>query len=464
MRCYERIAELRAEGRTIVLVSHSLDTIRALCTQTVWLADGEVRAFGDSLEVTRKYLEEVHGARNDPDASGPHHRFGTGQVDITEVRFLLGNGAQSTTFRTGQPMTIRAAYRASQPVSDAVCAIAIYRSVDHAYVVGQVSSAREATFDLSGEGEIEFSISALPLLPGTYLVSVGLQDKALQEVYDWHDRRYSLIIFKADDLPAEMGIAHVEGQWSAIPVEPAPKLRTLTGSVLCRHEVQVSTRERRGLASVYHDGLIASICEERKQVVRREYPAEIVHATDIGFDHVLVVRLGTVDPSPVLQRVVRPDRKVVGSTEPTDENTGRQRHQVLQEHEWRVAVVVDAVGKRQVERPVLRRRDVVEVVHYQIDVLPLANVLAHDHLEHVLGSRLDAGDTLDTSSDQRGRLQTLHRSELDDRFARKRHDLVQLLERPGRRATEVVRSDRVDGCLLVRQNGLRMGERRVRQQ
>ena len=232
LRCFERMAEFREQGRTVVLVSHNLESIRAICAQTAWLADGVVRQFGDSIDVTTNYVAEVHDARNEPDASGPHHRFGSGEADITEVRFLDGDGGPKTTFRTGDAMTIRAAYRATSPVEKAVCCIAVYRAEDHVYVVGQASRAMGVTFDLSGEGTVEFSISALPLLPGTYIVSVGLQDEALQMVYDWHDRRYSFLVFPSDKLPAEAGIAHVDGRWRQTAAGSGPALRAATAEPL----------------------------------------------------------------------------------------------------------------------------------------------------------------------------------------------------------------------------------------
>ncbi|MDQ4132799.1 MAG: ABC transporter ATP-binding protein [Actinomycetota bacterium] len=213
LRCFERMAEFREQGRTVVIVSHNLETVRALCARTAWLADGVVREFGDSHDVANRYLADVHGAINDPDASGPHHRHGSGEAQITEVRFLDADGLSSTMFRTGEPMTVHVCYDASPAVTSAVCCIAVYRAEDFVYVVGQASKPRGVTFDLSGRGFIEFSIPQMPLLPGTYIVSVGLQDDAMKHNYDWHDRRYSFLVFPSRALPAESGIAHVEGEW-----------------------------------------------------------------------------------------------------------------------------------------------------------------------------------------------------------------------------------------------------------
>src|SRR4051795_13442913 len=45
-RCIAEIARLHEEGRTVIFVSHSLDQVRALCSQVAWLEKGRVRRLG----------------------------------------------------------------------------------------------------------------------------------------------------------------------------------------------------------------------------------------------------------------------------------------------------------------------------------------------------------------------------------------------------------------------------------
>lgn len=59
-KCMERIAQFRAEGRTIVLVSHSASQVQELCDRAVVLKDGEVVFDGDvndGVAVLRQVLE-----------------------------------------------------------------------------------------------------------------------------------------------------------------------------------------------------------------------------------------------------------------------------------------------------------------------------------------------------------------------------------------------------------------------
>ena len=54
-RTRERVDELRARAGCVIVVSHSLDTIREICTRVIWLEKGELVMDGDPDEVTGAY-------------------------------------------------------------------------------------------------------------------------------------------------------------------------------------------------------------------------------------------------------------------------------------------------------------------------------------------------------------------------------------------------------------------------
>ncbi len=54
-KCKERIARIRGDGKTVLLVSHSLAQVRDNCRRAIWLHEGVVIADGDSVAVTDAY-------------------------------------------------------------------------------------------------------------------------------------------------------------------------------------------------------------------------------------------------------------------------------------------------------------------------------------------------------------------------------------------------------------------------
>ena len=55
-KCFKKMRELRAEGKTMVFVTHSMDSVKNLCDRAVWLYDGKIRMDGDTDQVVDEYL------------------------------------------------------------------------------------------------------------------------------------------------------------------------------------------------------------------------------------------------------------------------------------------------------------------------------------------------------------------------------------------------------------------------
>ena len=57
-KCLERVGEFRAQGGTILLVSHELDSVKDFADRCIWLADGVVKMTGTPDEVIATYVLE----------------------------------------------------------------------------------------------------------------------------------------------------------------------------------------------------------------------------------------------------------------------------------------------------------------------------------------------------------------------------------------------------------------------
>lgn len=57
-RCLDRFRQFKKEGKSIVLVSHSMDLVTSFCEKALYLQNGEMKAFGPSGEVTNLYVRD----------------------------------------------------------------------------------------------------------------------------------------------------------------------------------------------------------------------------------------------------------------------------------------------------------------------------------------------------------------------------------------------------------------------
>lgn len=56
-KCFKKLEELKNSNKTIVIVSHSLGSVKKLCDRAVWLYNGEVRKDGNTKDVIEEYLK-----------------------------------------------------------------------------------------------------------------------------------------------------------------------------------------------------------------------------------------------------------------------------------------------------------------------------------------------------------------------------------------------------------------------
>ena len=57
-KCFKKLEDLRDSNKTIVIVTHSLDSVKKLCNRAIWIKDGIVEEDGDTKMVIEKYLKE----------------------------------------------------------------------------------------------------------------------------------------------------------------------------------------------------------------------------------------------------------------------------------------------------------------------------------------------------------------------------------------------------------------------
>ena len=58
-KCIEKMLDLKKQGKTMVFVTHSMETVRKLCDRAVWLCNGKIQMDGEVNQVIKKYVEET---------------------------------------------------------------------------------------------------------------------------------------------------------------------------------------------------------------------------------------------------------------------------------------------------------------------------------------------------------------------------------------------------------------------
>lgn len=219
-RCFDRIAQLKAQGRTLVLVSHALDSIRELCTQCVWMESGRVRQAGTAEAVISDYLTEVNAnesLRMRSEVEEVHRKVPTGRAGVG-VSSVVFNGAEgpAQVFETGDPFEVGVEYHAPRPLKGARFSIALLRE-DGVLAFSSVTDdeeMREAI--LPAGGMVRFRVESLPLLEGLFRASVTITDIESQEPYTVLEGAFPFRV--RNTKLKERGVALIDHEWS-LPIE-----------------------------------------------------------------------------------------------------------------------------------------------------------------------------------------------------------------------------------------------------
>jgi ABC-2 type transport system ATP-binding protein len=213
-RCLEKFADLRHAGRTVVVVTHSLDTVRNMCDRAAWLDHGQLRAEGGAGEVVTQYLESVRDDRRAAEqgdgvtvttAASPD-----GSADdwgIRAVRLLGASGKPVDLVTSGEALTIQVELEAAA-AGLVMLAIGVYRS-DGVHVAGPVHR-----LDVPNPGVhvVDYHIPHLPLTEGVYDISTRVLDEHGQHTYAVRRRAARLDVVKVHD--ADLGgVVALSGDW-----------------------------------------------------------------------------------------------------------------------------------------------------------------------------------------------------------------------------------------------------------
>jgi hypothetical protein len=140
-------------------------------------------------------------------------RWGSREVEITDVALVDATGQPSFVFHSGDPLSIRVKVRAAQPTDDFVFGIGLFNA-EGVCCYGTNTYLEEFNPQrLTGEADVTFAIESLDLVEGTYKIDVAVH-KRDGFPYDYHRLLYT---FRVKSRTHDVGIYRPRHRWSFSP-------------------------------------------------------------------------------------------------------------------------------------------------------------------------------------------------------------------------------------------------------
>lgn len=225
-KCFDRLRQLKENGTSILLVTHSSEQVVSHCTAALLLNKGRQIELGEPKRVVNRYMDILFGkdsnqSKNEPHATttqtdqaisielsrtddlfanrigyNPHeYRWGDKKALILDYK-LLANGEQyPAAISTGQKIDLLLTVKFTVDIFRPIFGVTI-KTKEGITVYGANSETLQQA-DLSSVGiansAIEMKVSfTCDLAYGDYFISLGLASKQGEEVIP-HDRRYDAI-------------------------------------------------------------------------------------------------------------------------------------------------------------------------------------------------------------------------------------------------------------------------------
>lgn len=229
-KCFNKLREIKAQGTTIVIVSHSMGQIEQICDRSIWIHEGKIKAEGNPREIDKDYLDfmgqkrqeiaEQSQKKDEAKTMVPEEietraeaeekkRWGNGRARFREVCMSGKQSDRQRVFATEESVKIRMNYKVKQKVQDAVFGIGIFRD-DGVQCYGTNTRIEQfKRFDLDKDGEVVVNIEKLSLLPGKYTLDVAIESDMATPV-DYFRQAYSFEVYSS---LTDVGVFRMEHQW-----------------------------------------------------------------------------------------------------------------------------------------------------------------------------------------------------------------------------------------------------------
>ena len=260
-KCFNKLREIKSQGTTIVIVSHSLNQIEQICERSLWIMDGKIRMEGLPREVHAEYMafmsekvdkslaamtpkaaEQEKAEPSAADAPGKDEadsgskesfaetpsepvqtetpkeydpqkpngkRWGSREAEMTSVEVLNEKGEPCTRFDPQDDITVRIRYRSKVVLKDVVLGLALYRS-DGLYIYGTNSLLdRMGVVKLEGTGVIDLKMHQVGLNQGEYAVDLALHRPDGFSYDFWRNT----CTFTISEKSGEVGIISLNHEW-----------------------------------------------------------------------------------------------------------------------------------------------------------------------------------------------------------------------------------------------------------
>jgi ABC-type polysaccharide/polyol phosphate transport system ATPase subunit len=234
IRCLDKIQELKRQGIAILFVTHDLESVHKMCDRAIWLDKGQIQIDGPVEQVLEQYVAQVLAdseqtlladevahqpvaARVRESGNGApgdaSRRWGTREGEITRVQILDAQGQERRAFQSGERFVVRMHFAARQRIEKPQFGLALHNA-NGLHINGPNTVVGGLDIEaIEDTGVVDYVVESLPLLEGTYLLSVILCNYEGTHTYDFHHQAYTFRVRPSESIAEKYGTFLIPSSW-----------------------------------------------------------------------------------------------------------------------------------------------------------------------------------------------------------------------------------------------------------
>jgi ABC-type multidrug transport system ATPase subunit len=207
LKCLDRIRDFQRRGKTLLFVSHALQTVEEFCDETFLIHHGRLVSRGNPPDVILQYIRAYMG-------EGGYlytQEFGTRDVEFTDVQLRNDHNESAGSFECGKPLHIDMAYTAHRHIEKPVFGFSI-KTGNGFYVFGSNTQIEGHVINaIEGHGRLRLSLDPLTLMQGNFFLSLAIHSWDHSQQYHRREDWYPFGVRNPGD---QHGIFQLQSRWN----------------------------------------------------------------------------------------------------------------------------------------------------------------------------------------------------------------------------------------------------------
>lgn len=185
-KCLDTIRTFQSEGRTIVIVSHSLGQITELCDRAVLLNRGEIVYDGEPMGAVASFRDILEGRRvaEDTAATASHATPAPPEGVVLSTSVSAVGRQPGDTIQFEDDIRVVAEVASETGVDDWLCAIQVDNTLGQKVFGTDTKRLGLHLSPLNGSAKVEFLIRKNTLGTGKYFINTSFMDSVGRHIHD----------------------------------------------------------------------------------------------------------------------------------------------------------------------------------------------------------------------------------------------------------------------------------------